>query len=94
MSMRLRTQGSLDPVMQSLPESSYYSRVNDIMARWRQRIRPLQCPECESTIVSRSVRHGFLEKILKSFGILPWRCLSCRHRFFGFRRKVRIAAKS
>ena len=64
-----------------------WRRIANALVRWPRMVRPFECPECNSPIIARSARHGRLEKILKSFRIVPWRCLSCRHRFFGWKEK-------
>src|SRR5262249_50805630 len=75
-------------------EACSASRANDFCIGESDRQRPstirttaaLHCPDCESTFVCRSVRHGLCERILKFFRIVPWRCMACLHRFFALRR--------
>jgi hypothetical protein len=45
-------------------------------------MKPFVCLKCGSSDIRRSKRHGALEWILKRFFIVPWRCMSCYHRFF------------
>jgi predicted RNA-binding Zn-ribbon protein involved in translation (DUF1610 family) len=47
----------------------------------------LQCPKCGSERVRRIERKGILERrLFKSFGYFPWRCATCREKFFLKRR--------
>ena len=63
------------------------SRFDNTIVRWWSVARALKCPDCESTLICRSVRHGTYERMLKSLGIVPWRCMACRYRFFALRRR-------
>jgi hypothetical protein len=41
------------------------------------------CKECHSTNTTRSTRKTFFERvILLRLGLHPWKCLTCKHRFF------------
>ncbi|HEX9760680.1 MAG TPA: hypothetical protein VGA40_07155 [Candidatus Acidoferrales bacterium] len=40
-----------------------------------------QCPLCGSTEVRRSHRRGLAEAVLNLFGVKPYRCQRCDHRF-------------
>ncbi len=42
------------------------------------------CPNCTSTDVRRSARKGMFEEFLRLFFIAPFRCRSCRHKFYRF----------
>ena len=43
----------------------------------------MNCPVCPSQRIYRSRRRGFLESaFLAVLFIRPFRCLTCRHRFF------------
>jgi len=42
------------------------------------------CPNCTSTNVRRAYRHGIWEEFLRLFFIAPFRCRSCRHKFYRF----------
>ncbi len=42
------------------------------------------CPNCTSTKVRRAYRHGLWEEFLRLFFIAPFRCRSCRHKFYRF----------
>lgn len=42
------------------------------------------CPNCTSTKVRRAYRHGMWEEFLRLFFIAPFRCRSCRHKFYRF----------
>ena len=47
----------------------------------------MQCPECGSSNVARSRRHGFVERtILTPVFVYPFRCGECQHRFKYFLR--------
>lgn len=43
-----------------------------------------QCPKCGSTDVRRSSREGFGATLLAIVGRWPFRCRSCRGRFFRY----------
>jgi len=42
------------------------------------------CPNCTSTNVRRANRSGLFENFLRLFFIAPFRCRSCRHKFYRF----------
>src|SRR5947208_1603604 len=42
------------------------------------------CPRCKKNLVQQSPRHGVLEAIVRVFGIYPFRCQLCTHRFLAF----------
>jgi hypothetical protein len=42
------------------------------------------CPNCTSVDVRRSVRKGMFDEFLRLFSIAPFRCRSCRHKFYRF----------
>lgn len=42
------------------------------------------CPKCTSTDVRRAYRTGVWEEFLRLFFIAPFRCRSCRHKFYKF----------
>jgi hypothetical protein len=42
------------------------------------------CPNCTSTDVRRANRRGMVENMLRMFSIAPFRCRSCRHKFYRF----------
>jgi hypothetical protein len=42
------------------------------------------CPNCTSTDVRRANRKGLFEEFLRLFFIAPFRCRSCRHKFYRF----------
>jgi DNA-directed RNA polymerase subunit RPC12/RpoP len=47
-----------------------------------------ECPRCESTVVRRSMRKGFVEHFLYPlFFVWPYRCDDCDMRFLGFHRQ-------
>jgi hypothetical protein len=52
----------------------------------------VSCPKCRETSVRRSRRRLFLDFILGSIGMVPYRCNACEHRFFRFRRNTATAA--
>lgn len=41
-----------------------------------------RCPMCGWTDVRRSMPHGFLDRIVRMVGLLPYRCRSCGQRFY------------
>jgi DNA-directed RNA polymerase subunit RPC12/RpoP len=50
-------------------------------------VAALQCPKCGSERVRRIERKGILERrLFKFFGYFPWRCATCRDKFFLKRR--------
>lgn len=42
------------------------------------------CPNCTSTNIRRAYRQGMFEEFLRLFFIAPFRCRSCRHKFYRF----------
>jgi hypothetical protein len=42
------------------------------------------CPKCTSTRIRRAYRNGVWENFLRLFFIAPFRCRSCRHKFYRF----------
>jgi hypothetical protein len=44
----------------------------------------LYCPKCTSTAIRRATRSGIWEEFLRLFFIAPFRCRSCRHKFYRF----------
>jgi len=53
----------------------------------RPKIFPIiHCPNCKSTIISRSHRQGLLERLLRFAWIRPYRCGKCGRRFWARRR--------
>ena len=44
----------------------------------------LYCPKCTSVNVRRTNRSGMWEEFLRLFFIAPFRCRSCRHKFYRF----------
>lgn len=49
--------------------------------------RHRECPRCESRSVTRSRIRGVLGHAMKNlFGVRPYRCLDCWHRFMGVSR--------
>lgn len=42
------------------------------------------CPNCTSTKIRRANRAGIWEEFLRLFFIAPFRCRSCRHKFYRF----------
>jgi len=42
------------------------------------------CPHCTSTHIRRANRKGMFEGFLRLFFIAPFRCRSCRHKFYRF----------
>lgn len=42
------------------------------------------CPRCTSTDIRRANRKGLFEGFLRLFFIAPFRCRSCRHKFYRF----------
>jgi DNA-directed RNA polymerase subunit RPC12/RpoP len=43
----------------------------------------IRCKECHSTNTTRSTRKTFFERvILLRLGLHPWKCLTCKNRFF------------
>jgi hypothetical protein len=45
----------------------------------------ITCPKCRETNIRRSHRR-LLDFLLRSFGLVPFRCNICEHRFFRFRK--------
>ena len=61
------------------------------------RTRPLRCPDCGSTAVSRIQRQHFVEFVLGMVRIGPFRCEPCLRRFWAFslhRRPKRVSPPS
>jgi hypothetical protein len=44
----------------------------------------MKCPKCKSESVSRSHRSGRRERLISRLWIFPFRCNSCRARFYRF----------
>lgn len=42
------------------------------------------CPSCTSTNIRRTSRAGLFEEFLRLFFIAPFRCRSCKHKFYKF----------
>jgi hypothetical protein len=42
----------------------------------------LHCPRCTSRHIRRATRTNFLEQSMRLFGLAPFRCRSCRHKFY------------
>mgnify|MGYP007080185926 CR=1 FL=1 len=42
----------------------------------------VSCPCCSSVDCRRSIRHGRRDFLRRLFGMFPWRCNGCRHRFY------------
>jgi hypothetical protein len=40
------------------------------------------CPMCGWMDVRRSTRHGFLDRVVRIVGLVPYRCRSCGQRFY------------
>jgi hypothetical protein len=54
-----------------------------------------ECPVCESSLVRRSTRRGFVERVWFRFAFVwPYRCDDCDSRFWGFRRSYQAADRS
>ncbi len=45
----------------------------------------LHCPRCTSRHIRRASRANFFEECIRLLGLAPFRCRSCRHRFYRFR---------
>jgi hypothetical protein len=57
--------------------------------------RVSECPVCESSLVRRSTRRGFVERIWFRFAFVwPYRCDDCDSRFWGFRRSYQPSDRS
>jgi hypothetical protein len=41
-----------------------------------------RCPVCGWTDVRRSMPHGFVDRIVRIAGLVPYRCRSCGQRFY------------
>ncbi len=39
------------------------------------------CPKCDGMMVRRSEASGLLDRVYGAFSLVPFRCLSCQHRF-------------
>jgi hypothetical protein len=42
----------------------------------------LHCPRCTSRHIRRASRANLLEQSMRIFGLAPFRCRSCRHKFY------------
>ena len=42
----------------------------------------LHCPRCTSRHIRRASRANFLEQSMRLFGLAPFRCRSCRYKFY------------
>jgi hypothetical protein len=61
------------------------------------RPRPLRCPDCRSTAVSRVQRQNFIEYLVSVVRIAPFRCEPCLRRFWAIslhRRPSRVSPPS
>lgn len=54
----------------------------------RSRARGGHCRSCGGTDVQRSRTRGVVERVLRTIGLRPWRCLDCGIRFMGKHRVV------
>ncbi len=45
----------------------------------------ITCPRCKSTMIARSHRRNFLERLLRFVWIRPYSCTKCGRRFWGRR---------
>jgi len=43
---------------------------------------PLTCPKCGWSKTRKSVKSGFLDHAMRVFFLTPFRCRTCRLRFF------------
>jgi hypothetical protein len=50
----------------------------------------LICATCHADGCHRSRRHGFLDYLISTTGLRPWRCTSCDRRFYGWMVPVRF----
>jgi len=49
------------------------------------------CPNCESPLIRRSTRRGFVERVLLRLAMVwPYRCDECDARFWGFHRSAPV----
>jgi hypothetical protein len=48
----------------------------------REELQKLFCPNCGSVDVRMSQSHRTLDSLLQSFSLRPYRCRSCRKRFY------------
>jgi hypothetical protein len=69
---------------QFLPEPPMEVMVADTMDITEAVGRFGFCPNCTSTDVRRANRTGMFESFLRLFFIAPFRCRSCRHKFYRF----------
>jgi ribosomal protein L37AE/L43A len=51
-------------------------------AQHESALSEISCPKCGSADVRRSRSEGFLAAFLRVFGRWPFRCRSCRARFY------------
>jgi hypothetical protein len=49
----------------------------------------ISCPKCRERSIRKSQRRLF-DFLLRSIGMVPLRCNICFHRFFRFRRSLRV----
>jgi len=42
----------------------------------------LRCPVCGWNDIRRSYPHGFLDRLVRIVGMVPYRCRSCGQRFY------------
>jgi hypothetical protein len=49
----------------------------------------LHCPRCTSRHIRRASRANFFEQLLRVLGFAPFRCRSCRHKFYRVHRHPR-----
>jgi predicted RNA-binding Zn-ribbon protein involved in translation (DUF1610 family) len=47
-------------------------------------LRPMSCPKCGSTDVRRAKSEGVVVMFFQIFGRFPFRCRSCRVRFYRY----------
>lgn len=50
-----------------------------------------RCPLCGWTDVRRSMPKGFLDRVVRIVGLVPYRCRSCGQRFYRLQRDTREA---
>jgi hypothetical protein len=50
-----------------------------------------RCPVCGWTDVRRSMPHGFLDRVVRMVGLVPYRCRSCSHRFYRHQHEAHAA---
>ncbi len=44
---------------------------------------PLRCPQCSAVDTRPSTRTSMVDRYHSALGEEPWRCRTCRHRFYG-----------